>query len=288
MGREFLIRFATFLAGFYFVLEFILSKEMNEKVGIASIHESVSFGFLAIGAMAFGLGIINLLRIHGSNIIFQRRGGFYSLVLLAGFFSMTFFALGDWKIELERANRVANVGLLGRYAEKINTEDQLKTLKTEMKQIPELRDSVPLISSLEQVKNSQSIFQDASQRIVNEERESWVTDGYNFLNKGVFVPLGAAMFSLLGFYIAAAAYRAFRVRSLEASLMMIAAVLVVCGQTSFTLMLWDGFSPIRNWLLQVPNSAAFRGIAIGAGVAGLVLAFRMWFSVESKSFGKKR
>jgi hypothetical protein len=201
---------------------------------------------------------------------------------------MVFFAIGDWKIELEKSNRASNIGLLGKYAEKVDSEEKLDILKREMNKVPELRESIHFFSSPEQAKNNLIIFQEASQKVVNEEQQSWIKSGYNFLNKGVFVPLGAAMFSLLGFYIAAAAYRAFRVRSLEASLMMIAAVLVVCGQTSFTLMLWDGFSPIRNWLLQVPNSAAFRGIAIGAGVAGLVLAFRMWFSVESKYFGKKR
>lgn len=284
MTKEIVIKLFTFLAGLYFVIEFVLSKDLNEKIGIVNIHESVSYGFLAIGAMAFGLGIINLIRIHGSKIVFLRKGAFYSFVLLLGFFSMTFFALGDWKINLENSKRAARIGLLSRFAEKIESDEKLELLKIEMKKIPELRDLD--INSVEDIKKV--LFEEAAQKVVNQEKRSWIQDGYDFLNKGVFIPLGAAMFSLLGFYIAAAAYRAFRIRSLEATLMMIAAVLVVCGQTSFTIMIWEGFSPIRNWLLQVPNSAAFRGIAIGAGVAGLVLAFRMWFSVESKSFGKKR
>jgi len=288
VNKEIIIRLFTFFAGLYFVVEFILPKEINEEIGLVNIHESVSYGFLAIGAMAFGLGIINLIRIHGSKIIFLQKGAFYSLVLLLGFFSMTFFAIGDWKLNMESSKRAASIGLLQKFAEKVETTDKLELLKLEMKKIPELRDRADSLATLEDANKSSIIFQEASQKVVNEETSSWIKDGYNFLNKGVFVPLGAAMFSLLGFYIAAAAYRAFRVKSLEASLMMIAAVLVVCGQTSFTLMIWEGFSPIRNWLLQVPNSAAFRGIAIGAGVAGLVLAFRMWFSIESGSFGRKK
>jgi hypothetical protein len=45
---------------------------------------------------------------------------------------------------------------------------------------------------------------------------------------------------------------------------------------------------IRQWLLEVPNSAAFRAIRLGAGVAGLMLAIRMWLSIESKSFSSGR
>lgn len=110
---------------------------------------------------------------------------------------------------------------------------------------------------------------------------------YRLLFEGLFVALGSAMFSLLGFYIAAAAYRAFRVRSAESSLMMIAAVLVMLGQIPFGVWIWSGLPDVRLWLLEVPNSAAFRAITFGAGVAGLVMAFRMWFSIESESFDRE-
>ena len=87
---------------------------------------------------------------------------------------------------------------------------------------------------------------------------------------------------------AAAAYRAFRIRSYESALMMTAALIVMCGQMSFTLRIYEGFSVWRDWLMNVPNTAAFRAIRIGAAVAGLVLAFRMWFSIESQSFSEKK
>ncbi len=112
---------------------------------------------------------------------------------------------------------------------------------------------------------------------------------YTFFFQGIFVSLGSAMFSLLGFYIASAAYRAFRVRSLESGLMMGAALLVILGQIPFMLFgsgplgeeLHHLFPRIRLWLLTVPNTAAFRAIEIGAAVGALVMAFRMWFSIEA-------
>jgi len=103
---------------------------------------------------------------------------------------------------------------------------------------------------------------------------------YDFTVQGVFSPLSSSMFSLLAFFMAAAAFRAFRVRNVEAALMVSAASLVILGQTPFGVRLIEGLPAIRLWLLEVPNSAAFRAIAIGSSVAALVLAFRMWLSLD--------
>ena len=71
--------------------------------------------------------------------------------------------------------------------------------------------------------------------------------------------------------------------------MMSAALVVMIGQTPFaTDVLWGVLPSWRGWLLEVPKSAAFRAIRIGAGIAGLILAFRMWFSIESEGFSEKK
>lgn len=111
---------------------------------------------------------------------------------------------------------------------------------------------------------------------------------HDLLFQGLFVALGSAMFSLLGFYIAGAAYRAFRVQTFESACMMIAAFIVMLGQIPFGLWIWEGFPELRNWLLAVPSTAAFRAIKIGAAVAGLIMAFRMWLSIESGSFSQEK
>jgi hypothetical protein len=116
-------------------------------------------------------------------------------------------------------------------------------------------------------------------------RHSVVADVSLFLHEGIFVPLGSSMFALLSFYIASAAFRAFRLRSFEAGLLMVTAVLVVFGQVSFIAAYWDGFALIRNWLLTVPNTAAFRGISLGASVASIVLAIRVWLSMDKNQAG---
>lgn len=125
------------------------------------------------------------------------------------------------------------------------------------------------------------------------------TAGYRLLFDGLLTPLQATTFSLLGFYIVTAAYRAFRIRTLEAALMTIIAFLVMLGQVPLgqTLTAWlpesGALASLRlenvaNWLLTVPNTAATRGILFGAVTGSFALSLRVWLSLERGSyFGKE-
>ncbi|HHN46186.1 MAG TPA: hypothetical protein ENN09_01980, partial [Planctomycetes bacterium] len=61
------------------------------------------------------------------------------------------------------------------------------------------------------------------------EEGFWNGVYWNVLFRGLFLSLGAAMFSLLAFYITQAAFRAFRVKSIEAALIMTSALLIMLG-----------------------------------------------------------
>lgn len=99
--------------------------------------------------------------------------------------------------------------------------------------------------------------------------------------EGLFVSLGTAMFSLLAFYIATAAYRTFRIRSWEAAVMMAAALLVMLGQMSHgPIYISEHLPALRRWFLQYLNTPAFRAIYFGSMLAGLGMAVRMWLSLE--------
>ncbi len=125
------------------------------------------------------------------------------------------------------------------------------------------------------------------------------TAGYRLLFDGLLTPLQSTTFALLGFYIVTAAYRAFRIRTVEAGLMTVIAFLVMLGQVPLGQAITNGIPPdgvwaslrlenVANWLLTVPNTAATRGILFGAVTGSFALSLRVWLSLERGSyFGKE-
>jgi hypothetical protein len=137
---------------------------------------------------------------------------------------------------------------------------------------------------------------------------------FNWLFDYVQVPLDATMFSLLAFFIASAAFRAFRARTVEATLLLLAASIVILGLTPPFLYLWErvfslvpagywedwGRMPVigpvlaalpdlpaqaKTWILSVPNMAMRRAILLGIGLGGVAQSFRIIFGIERTYLG---
>lgn len=103
----------------------------------------------------------------------------------------------------------------------------------------------------------------------------------------VVSPLQATMFSLLAFYVASAAYRAFRARNIEATVLLIAAIVVMMGRIPFGDMITGGrMTPISEWLMTKPNMAAQRGIIIGAALGAASMQIRVILGIERTYLGK--
>ncbi|MBI4712759.1 MAG: hypothetical protein HY762_05600 [Planctomycetes bacterium] len=98
-------------------------------------------------------------------------------------------------------------------------------------------------------------------------------------------PFMATMFSMIGFFIASAAFRAFRARSLEATLLLIAAVIIMLGQTPIGQMLWQGIPDIMVWIFSVPNTAAKRAIWFGITMGTIAFSLRIIFGIERAYLG---
>lgn len=122
---------------------------------------------------------------------------------------------------------------------------------------------------------------------------------FEWLFNNVQLPMDATMFSLLAFFIASAAYRAFRARNLEASLLLITAVIVMLGNVPVGDLIWnslvsltpwgetlaDGSSGMKQWILDNPNLSARRGIILGVSLGVISQSIRIILGIERSYLG---
>jgi hypothetical protein len=113
----------------------------------------------------------------------------------------------------------------------------------------------------------------------------------------IYMPLKSTLFALLAFFVASAAYRAFRLRSWEASLLLVAAFVVLIGRTPFgvTLTAWlpDVLRFLRLdelslWIMKVPNTAGWRSILIGISLGVVAMSLRLILGIEHAVLGGRR
>lgn len=106
--------------------------------------------------------------------------------------------------------------------------------------------------------------------------------GFDWIFNYVFTPLGATIFSLLGFYVVSAAYRAFRARSLESGVLLVAAALVMLMNAPIGQVIWAGFPVIGTWVRDIPGLAGQRGTAIALAVGVSVFSLRVLLGLERR------
>ncbi len=97
----------------------------------------------------------------------------------------------------------------------------------------------------------------------------------------VFVPLQATMFSLLAFFIASAAFRAFRARSLESTLLLTAGAVIMLGQVPGGDELTFGYAGrALAFTMTYINGAGQKAIIIGATLGVLATGLRIVLGIE--------
>jgi hypothetical protein len=116
----------------------------------------------------------------------------------------------------------------------------------------------------------------------------WGTDAgtpYMWLFANVQMPMSATMFSLLAFYIASAAYKAFRAKSPQATVLLLAAFIVMLGQVPLGASISKWIPESAQWILNVPNLAAKRGIATGVGLGMTATSLKILLGIERTYLG---
>jgi len=103
----------------------------------------------------------------------------------------------------------------------------------------------------------------------------------------MYVPMSSTMYATLAFYIASAAFRAFRVRSWQAWLLAVTAVIVMLGRVPVGTLIWDDMPKAVDWIMEVPNMVAQRAILIGAALGAVATGLKMVFGIERSYLGRE-
>lgn len=108
---------------------------------------------------------------------------------------------------------------------------------------------------------------------------------FSWMFNDVMVPMQSTMFSILGFFVASAAFRAFRARTPEATLLLVAAILVMLGRVPIGEVIWSHFPQVSEWMMKTINTAGQRGIILGVGLSQIAIALRIIFGIERTYMG---
>ena len=109
---------------------------------------------------------------------------------------------------------------------------------------------------------------------------------YHWMFQNMQAPMMSTMFSLLAFFIASAAYRAFRARTREATILLFTSVIVMLGRIPLGQFLWGKLPVYTDWIMAYPNLAVQRGIIIGAALGAAAMSLRIILGIERTYMGR--
>lgn len=116
---------------------------------------------------------------------------------------------------------------------------------------------------------------------------------FDWLYINIYTPLMATMFAMLAFFVASASYRAFRARNAQATVLLLAAFIVMLGRTPFGDWLsvrlflpqgW-GISNLSNIIMNYFNVAGQRAIMIGIALGTVSTSLRIILGIERTYLG---
>jgi hypothetical protein len=114
---------------------------------------------------------------------------------------------------------------------------------------------------------------------------------FDYIYQNIYSPLSATMFALLAFFVASASYRAFRARSKEATLLLLAAFFVMLGRVPVGDMISsfmpEGYrlSSLADWIMNYPQTAGQRAIMIGIALGTISTSLRLLLGIERSYLG---
>ena len=115
---------------------------------------------------------------------------------------------------------------------------------------------------------------------------------FDWMFQYIFNPLSATMFSLTAFFIASASFRAFKARSLESTLLLGSAFLVMIFRVPLGEVMWNSVAPnvdivwfIDKVIMGGFNNAGQRAIQIASAIGLISVSLKIILGVERSYLG---
>ena len=236
--------FITGFVGVFMILKFFLTYTWVAAIA----NELEQWGVVTL-AFAIILGVLNLAKINLKAVMERKKDWGYKLILLVSMFFMMGAGGVKWYRDVQ-ASRAQQV-----YDTESAKAAKLSPVTTE--------------EALARYRESRDTAQSAADKTT-----------FQFAFDQVYTPLSATMYALLAFYVASAAFRAFRARNLHAALLLLAAVLVMMGRVPVGRLIWNKFPYVQEWLMTWPNTAGQRAILMGAAIGMMATGLRIIFGIE--------
>lgn len=175
---------------------------INNETVEAFINDDATQWYDIIASFAIFLGALNLLKLQFLKVLKRQSGWQYSIVAIVSFFAVFiigFFMRGAFIVDIPATD----------------VQETYFTQKSAEEAIVQLKDSgvdatITPAPWGAHIQTEGGLFK-------------WMFDN-------VFTPLSATMFALLAFYVASASYRAFRARNFEATLLLLAGIIIMIGR----------------------------------------------------------
>jgi hypothetical protein len=108
---------------------------------------------------------------------------------------------------------------------------------------------------------------------------------YSWLFNQLYVSLGTTLYAITGFYIFSAGYRAFRARTIDAGLMLLAGIIMMLSNAPIGEVIWVGFPEIGGWLLETGQNPWQTSIVMTEAFGMLAFGYRAFTGKERGFYG---
>jgi hypothetical protein len=108
---------------------------------------------------------------------------------------------------------------------------------------------------------------------------------YNWIYTLIVQPLSSALYGMNAFFIASACYRAFRARSIESGLLLVAAIFLMLLNAPIGGVIHPVLPQIGKMIWDLSGATGMRAILIGIGIGTLAIGLRIIIGQEKTPLG---